>query len=290
MISSMISSFFSISSLSSTLASLCSTCYLSFSPNLFVGFTKKWSSLAAIAHLLARYLEIFPLFFPMARPIKEVLKRSPYFGVLLFYFKALNKAFSAPKIWIVEAGYLAKVLKDPEWAISLAAIFSPISSVRLGETIYILFFRYPWIYFLNSNIFKVFSQSSFKHWMSNSLISCPIEFLQFSITFSAISASPQSSSNSARVTSVVSRLPIRWAAFTKVLLSVTILASYGKCHEYHYLTLIEKVLISLSRSSIKLMDWMIGLSFLLTSKEILFLENKWARPSLLWSKSTFSIS
>jgi hypothetical protein len=99
--------------------------------------------------LLAKYLEIFPLFFPMALPINDVLYNKPYFGVLVFYFKALNSAFSAPKIWIVEAGYLAKVLKDPEWAISLAATVSPINYVKLGDTISIRFFRYYWIYFLN---------------------------------------------------------------------------------------------------------------------------------------------
>ena len=46
--------------------------------------------------------------------------------------------------------------------------------------------------------------------------------------------------------------------------------------------------MSLSNNSIKLIDWIIGLSFLLTSNEILLLENKWAKPNLLWSKSTFS--
>ena len=67
-----------------------------------------------------------------------MLYNRPYFGVLVFCFKALNKAFSAPKIWIVEAGYLDNVESDPEWEISLAAIFSPIKLVRLGATIYIL--------------------------------------------------------------------------------------------------------------------------------------------------------
>lgn len=159
--------FYTYSSFSSPLANLFYTCSLSFSPNLFVGLTRKWSSLAAIAHLLAKYLEIFPLFFPMALPMNEVLYKRPYFGVLVFCFKALNKAFSAPKIWIVEAGYLANVLNEPEWEISLAATVYPINSVKFGDTIYILFFKYYWIYFLNSNIFKVLSHNSFKHWISN---------------------------------------------------------------------------------------------------------------------------
>ena len=44
-------------------------------------------------------------------------------GVFVFCLSALNKAFSAPKIWMVEAGYLDKVASDPEWEMSLAAIF-----------------------------------------------------------------------------------------------------------------------------------------------------------------------
>lgn len=225
--SSINSSFFSKSSFSSTFSSLFSTCSFSFYPNLFVGLTKKWSSLAAMAHLLARYLEILPLVFPMALPMNEVLYKSPYFGVFAFSFKALNKAFSAPKIWMVEAGYLAKVLNEPEWAISLAATVYPMSSVKFGETISILFFKYSWISFLNSYIFKVLSQSSPKHWMSNSLISWPIEFLQLSRTFSAIYPSPQISSICSTVTSDDSLFPIKWANLTNIWLSVMILASSG---------------------------------------------------------------
>lgn len=70
-------------------------------------------------------------------------------GVFVFCFKALNSAFSAPRIWMVEAGYLLRVASDPEWEISLAAMFYPMSSVRLGATISILPFRYSWISFLN---------------------------------------------------------------------------------------------------------------------------------------------
>lgn len=120
---------------------------------------RKWSNLAAIAHLLARYLEILPLFFPLALPINEVLNNNPYFGVFVFCFNALNKAFSAPKICIVDAGYLAKVLKDPECAISLAATFYPIKVVKFGETISILFFKYSCISLRYSIILKVLSQS-----------------------------------------------------------------------------------------------------------------------------------
>jgi hypothetical protein len=51
-----------------------------------------------MAHLLAKYLEILPLFLREALPIKVELKMIPYLGVLPFVFKALNKAFSAPRI------------------------------------------------------------------------------------------------------------------------------------------------------------------------------------------------
>jgi hypothetical protein len=54
------------------------------------------------------------LFFWPARPIKVELKMRPYLGVFPRVFKALKRAFSAPKIWMVEAGYLARFVKEPE--------------------------------------------------------------------------------------------------------------------------------------------------------------------------------
>ena len=42
--------------------------------------------------------------------------------------------------------------------------------------------------------------------------------------------------------------PISWTSLTKAWFSETILESYGKCQEYHSLTLMAKVLISLSSS------------------------------------------
>lgn len=58
----------------------------------------------------------------------------PYFGVLPPFFKALNKAFSAPKIYIVEAAALAKFTRDPAYVISLAATLSPTKIYKFGET------------------------------------------------------------------------------------------------------------------------------------------------------------
>jgi len=78
--------------------SLSSTYPLSASPNFEVGATLKQSTRDAIAHLFARYLEIFPLFLRPARPIKVELKIKPYLGVFPFVLRALKRAFSAPRI------------------------------------------------------------------------------------------------------------------------------------------------------------------------------------------------
>jgi len=51
---------------------------------------------------------------PKARPIKVVLYKRPYFGVFVFCLRALKRAFSAPRIWIVEAGDLERVASEPE--------------------------------------------------------------------------------------------------------------------------------------------------------------------------------
>ena len=51
---------------------------------------------------------------------------SPYFGVLPLVFSALKRAFSAPSICTVEAGYLAKLVKEPA-----AVAYSP---VAIAET------------------------------------------------------------------------------------------------------------------------------------------------------------
>lgn len=69
--------------------------------------------LEAILHLLAKYLEMRPLFFCLALPMKEEWKMRPYLGVLPLVFRALKRAFSAPRICTVDAGYLAKFVKEP---------------------------------------------------------------------------------------------------------------------------------------------------------------------------------
>lgn len=51
---------------------------------------EKQSILDAMEHLLARYLEILPLFFEPALPIKLEWNINPYFGVLPRVFNALQ--------------------------------------------------------------------------------------------------------------------------------------------------------------------------------------------------------
>lgn len=65
----------------------------------------------------------------------------PYFGVFFFVLIALKSAFSAPRIYTVEAGYLAKLIREPAWEINLAPTNSPIIAQRFGAIVYILFFR-----------------------------------------------------------------------------------------------------------------------------------------------------
>ena len=107
------------------------------SPNLFVGASLKQSTLEAMAHLLARYLEILPLFFYYALPINVELKIKPYLGVFPLVFNALKSAFSAPRIWIVEAGYLERFVRPPACEISLEPTMSPIRAARFGATAFI---------------------------------------------------------------------------------------------------------------------------------------------------------
>ncbi len=69
--------------------------------------------LEAMLHLLAKYLDMRPLFLCLALPMKEEWKINPYLGVLPLVFSALKRAFSAPRICTVDAGYLARFVKDP---------------------------------------------------------------------------------------------------------------------------------------------------------------------------------
>ena len=98
-----------------------------------------WKSLKqsirlAMLHLLAKYREIRPLLRAFALPMNVLWKIKPYFGVLPFVFKARKSAFSAPRICTVDAGYLAKLVREPAWEIKRAAMVSPTKAPKLGAT------------------------------------------------------------------------------------------------------------------------------------------------------------
>mmetsp|Transcript_63099 Transcript_63099/g.133211 ORF Transcript_63099/g.133211 Transcript_63099/m.133211 type:complete len:234 (+) Transcript_63099:134-835(+) len=118
-----------------------STWSLSLLPKMVVASSEKQSMREAIEHLLAKYLEIRPLFFCCALPMKVEWKMSPYLGVLPLVFNARKSAFSAPKIWTVEAGYLARFVKLPACEIRRAPMNSPIRDVKFGATMSILAFK-----------------------------------------------------------------------------------------------------------------------------------------------------
>lgn len=54
--------------------------------------------------------------------------------MLPFVFNALNNAFSAPKIWTVDAGYFAKFVNEPACEIKRAPTKSPMSACKFGAT------------------------------------------------------------------------------------------------------------------------------------------------------------
>ena len=56
--------------------------------------------------------------------------------------RALKRAFSAPRICTVDAGYLAKLVRDPACEMRRAPTVSPIKAAKLGATQDILSCRY----------------------------------------------------------------------------------------------------------------------------------------------------
>ena len=54
-----------------------------------------------------------PLFLAVARPMNVEWNKRPYFGVFPLVLRARKRAFSAPKIWTVDAGYLANLVNEP---------------------------------------------------------------------------------------------------------------------------------------------------------------------------------
>ena len=69
------------------------------------------------AALAARDQEVFPLSFGAAWSINDAWEIRPYVAVACLVFRALKRAFSAPRIWTVLPGCLARFNKLPPWAI-----------------------------------------------------------------------------------------------------------------------------------------------------------------------------
>lgn len=102
----------------------------------------KASHLTHREHFAANALETFPFIFEGVAVTNWAWKIIPYLGVLCLVLIALNNAFSAPKIWMVEAGHLAKFTKLPAWLINLAPTSYPTTAVKFGAKACILFLRY----------------------------------------------------------------------------------------------------------------------------------------------------
>jgi len=150
----------------------------------------KLSILTANEHLFATILDIFPLSSFLAFPMYEELNKIPYFGVFPLVFNALNNAFSAPKICIVDAGYLAKFVSDPEWAINLAPTNSPMMLVKFGAILFILSVRKSYNFCLKDIKFFIFLVKLVILIRSKSLKSTPIEHFDASTNSNDFSSSP----------------------------------------------------------------------------------------------------
>lgn len=153
---------------------------------------------------------------------------------------------------MVDAGYLAKLVSEPEWEISLEPTISPIKAVKLGATAFILCLRYSWSLSLNSICSTTLSEKLLTYKTSVSDISWPMEILAASIIYWAFSSSKTIAARSSFISSLMfSRFSIKFTNLEKIKLSLTIFYSSGKCHENHSFNLIQKVLIFLSIVSIK---------------------------------------
>ena len=88
-----------------------------------------------------------------------------------------------------------------------------------------------------------------------------MELLAAFNTLAATSSSPTISINPGKCSSLNNDLSLIYAAHcANIKLSLTMSFNSGKCQEYHSLTLMANVLMSLSIWSNKAIDWMIMLS------------------------------
>jgi len=160
------------------------------SPNAEVDYPPKLSNLQANAHLLANILLILPLSSFLAFPIYVELYNIPYLGVFPLVLIALNNAFSAPRIWIVDAGYLLKFVNEPAWDINLAPTNSPTIDVKFGAIVYILLVKYSNNLCLNEINLFIFNVKFLILNTSKSFNSIPIDIFADSIISLHFSSSP----------------------------------------------------------------------------------------------------
>mmetsp|Transcript_21773 Transcript_21773/g.61982 ORF Transcript_21773/g.61982 Transcript_21773/m.61982 type:complete len:226 (+) Transcript_21773:494-1171(+) len=222
-------------------------------------------------HLLAKYREILPLFFASARPMKVEWYMRPYFGVFPLVFNARKSAFSAPRICTVDAGALARFVREPALLINLAATVSPMRALRFGATIDILSVRYMDKFLRNSASLTIRCVKLMTLIMSMAEQSMPMLVLAAAMTAFAVSSSPTIStrpSNLSQESSILTssssssslspsppallelvRVDLSWmnaAALANMMLSLTISFNSGKCQLYHSRTRMANVLMSLS--------------------------------------------
>merc|ERR1719145_403643 len=186
----------------------------------------KASTLQAREAFAASILDTLPLSFVPDCPTSCAWYIRPYLGVSCLVFSALNKAFSAPRIWTVEAGCLARFIKVPAWAINLAPTNSPTSTVKLGAIAIMRFFRYSYNCPLYSWISTTCWQRCLMLIISSPLISAA------SFTFSSTSSGNTSLRS---IVLALSLVPINSTVRTKARLSVMIFPNSGKCQPYHSL-------------------------------------------------------
>lgn len=98
----------------------------------------------------------------------------PYLGVSCLVFKARKRAFSAPRIWTVLAGCLARFMRLPAWAMRRAPTSSPTMTDRLGATAFMRFCRYSHSVARYSDREMTWSHSMPMLMTSVSLMSVPI--------------------------------------------------------------------------------------------------------------------
>jgi len=153
---------------------------------------------------------------------------------------------------MVEAGYLERLVKPPAWEISFEPTISPMRAERFGATAVILWWRYS----VRDSLKLIKSThlwENFLIWIQSvSANSCPIEILEASMIYWAFSSSRTISVSCSFISSLIfSLFSIKFTSLVKIVLSLTIFVSSGKCQENHSFNLMQNVLMFLSNYSIR---------------------------------------